>query len=414
MNRIIAFVILLMSVLPILSLPCTLTIPDSTAWTVIRNTCQTGASTTNTIMNSKYVSLSGLCGFSNTGEAFGTKMNAANAVCGALELNPAMDPYWLTQVHSFITNLNVSSNNSNGIIYQLIDPAGDSPTTNSLTSSEALSNIALMVDCMWEYEYIDDDDRAAYCEKLNALASFVYRRLVQSRGYGFCYNAYIPNEDSVYATWFGGTVVWPTYTQNNYRLTALGALGYAAVVLRRAEQELPGEDYDADDYLDLVDEELTGAPVNGSIACSRNASEADSSGYFYINGPGYLNHNSILADVEDGAAGRLISEGPSYTSQVLDRMCLFFTARNNLPGNSLNYYNIIVADWLRSLLPLIGPDCKWITFDDSYNECTAGVVFCNGVIEYLNQGTDEGLKSDLLWYLSEYFSQYGVPVSAWV
>ena len=187
------------------------------------------------------------------------------------------------------------------------------------------------------------------------------------------------------------TIVWPSFSHTNYRLTGLGALGYAGVVLGPNY----GNQFDYDNYLDFVDYELD--VVDGEIYCVKSfyADHSPQYGNVYINGPGYINHNLHSSG--------LYAEGISYMSQIMNGMSLYFTARNRYDNNK-NYYDIFVKQMLEETIPLITPDFGYVCFDDSYyiNKKDT-LIFPVGYYQWLQQNSQGGeLENSINWYADNY------------
>lgn len=231
-------------------------------------------------------------------------------------------------------------------------------------SSYILENMAYMVDMLWWFDGFDTslfptqaEYQDALAEKLDSYANFIQRRLHFSRGRGL--EADSLNMSDYNLPW--SKIEWPSYNHNNYRLTALGALDYAAVVLGPDYGEVTLDDYNGnpihyDNYLDFVDYELD--DVDGEIRCIYSFQNGHQGipGDVYINGPGYINHNLHNSG--------LYAEGISYMSQIMDGMSLYFTARKRYDGK--NYYDIFADQMLEETIPLITPDFGYVCFDDSY------------------------------------------------
>jgi tetratricopeptide (TPR) repeat protein len=285
-------------------------------------------------------------------------------------------------------------------------------------SSYILENMAFMVDMLWWFDGFDTnlfptqtEYQAALAEKLDSYANFIQRRLHFTRGRGLEADT---TEVEIIAhynlPW--SKIEWPSYNHNNYRLTALGALGYAAVVLGAGYGEVTLNDYNGnpihyDSYLDFVDYELD--EVDGEILCINTFSTGHigEEGLVYINGPGYINHNLHNSG--------LYTEGISYMSQIMDGMSLYFTARNRYDGK--NYYDIFADQMLEETIPLITPDFGYVCFDDTYYYNSSGnMIFPVGYYQLYQQDFNNmELDNSINWYTDNYFTESGMNylVPAW-
>ncbi len=315
-------------------------------------------------------------------------------------LNPITDPY-LSIANDVIPYL-----------AEIPDPVTGVPSASrkSLDAGYMLENLALIVDMLWWYD--GGQHQPQLTAKLDSLASFIQRRQYHTRGRGL--EADSTNADYVNAGYTGGisdvypgisadTIVWPSFSHTNYRLTGLGALGYAGVVLGPNY----GNQFDYDNYLDFVDYELD--IINGAISCVKSFNEDHDPVYgnVYINGPGYINHNLHSSG--------LYAEGISYMSQIMNNMSLYFTARNRYDG--INYYDIFVEQMLEETIPLITPDFGYVCFDDSYYVNSLGkLIFPVGYYQWLQQDSQGGeLENSIQWYADNYKTEnsFDYLVPAW-
>ena len=155
------------------------------------------------------------------------------------EPDPIISPYYLSIANDVIPYLTKPECDS------LVHPEipYESAGRKGLDIGYMLENLAGIVDMLWWYDghpWTQEQFQDTLSVKLDSLASFAYRRLLYSRPKGMEVDS--TNTGDYDLDW--DHIEWPAIHDNNFRLRANGALGYAGVVLEDST------------YINFVDEEL--------------------------------------------------------------------------------------------------------------------------------------------------------------
>jgi len=345
-----------------------------------------------------------------TREDYWASKYANKALVGAIDelLQPGQSDGYLFEAYRFLFDQTFPDYLS--IAYDVIPYLTQIPDANGdpkalrkgLDAGYMLMNLSLIVDMLWWYTGHGYDQQiyqdSLLSGKLDSLATFIQRRIHYSRPIGHeadstdtdYENAGYPGGISdVYPGVTADTLVWPSFEFTNFRLTGLGALGYAGAVLPDSgEVTLDGTYYE--NYLDLLDYELD--EIDGAINCTN--------GPAYINGPGYINHNLHSSGI--------YAEGITYMSQVMNEMILYFTARNRYDNK--NYYDIFTEEMFAESISLISPDFGFVCFDDAYyKNINDIIIFPVGYYQWLQQTSAGGeLSNSIKWYAENYKNEYGL------
>ena len=195
------------------------------------------------------------------GETYKTPTYLKLAFLGVINYDleyAGVDTVYLQKAYDFLFNPNSSIIDdyfsiANDVIPYLTKPECDSLVHPEIPYESAgrkgldigymLENLAGIVDMLWWYDghpWTQEQFQDTLSVKLDSLASFAYRRLLYSRPKGMEVDS--TNTGDYDLDW--DHIEWPAIHDNNFRLRANGALGYAGVVLENST------------YIDFVDEEL--------------------------------------------------------------------------------------------------------------------------------------------------------------